>query len=68
VPFRQPLASYVEHFHSTASLAREWMPAAESAAFDQAIIDVAAPYESGGMLEMVVVAHVTWGRPVLSGL
>jgi ubiquinone/menaquinone biosynthesis C-methylase UbiE len=68
VPFRQPLASYVEHFHSTASLAREWMPAAESAAFDQAIIDVAAPYAAGGMLEMTVVAHVTWGRPVLAGL
>ena len=62
------LASYVEHFHSTASLAREWMQAAESAAFDQAIIDVAAPYATGGVLEMVVVAHVTWGRPVLSGL
>ena len=68
VPFRQPLASYVEHFHSTASLAREWMRAAECAAFDQAIIDVAAPYAAGGMLEMAVVAHVTWGRPVQSRL
>jgi SAM-dependent methyltransferase len=64
VPFRQPLASYVEHFHSTASLAREWMQADESAAFDQAIIDVVAPYASGGMLEMTVMAHLTWGRPV----
>jgi ubiquinone/menaquinone biosynthesis C-methylase UbiE len=64
VPFRQPLASYVEHFHSTASLAREWMPADESAAFDRAVADAAAPYASGGTLEMTVVAHVTWGRPV----
>jgi ubiquinone/menaquinone biosynthesis C-methylase UbiE len=65
VRFCQPLASYVEHFHSTASLAREWMPADESAAFDRAVTDVAAPYASGGTLEMTVVAHVTWGRPVL---
>ena len=64
VPFRQSLASYVEHFHSTASLAREWMQADESAAFDLAITDVVAPYASGGMLEMTVVAHLTWGRPV----
>jgi ubiquinone/menaquinone biosynthesis C-methylase UbiE len=64
VPFRQPLASYVEQFHSTASLAREWMPAAESAAFDRAITGVVAPHASGGVLEMTVVASVTWGRPV----
>lgn len=65
VRFRQPLASYVEQFHSTASLAREWMPAGESAAFDQAVTELAAPYATAGMLEMTVVAHVTWGRPVL---
>ena len=64
VPFRQPLASYVEHFHSTASLAREGMPGDESAAFDRAVTDVVAPYAGGGVLEMTVVAHVTWGRPV----
>ena len=64
VRFRQPLAGYVEQFHSTASLAREWMPAEESAAFDQAITEVVAPYASRGMLEMAVVAHLTWGRPV----
>jgi SAM-dependent methyltransferase len=63
VPFRQPLASFVEQFHSTASLAREWMSAAESAAFDQAVADVAARYAVGGLLDMAVVAHLAWGRP-----
>lgn len=64
VPFRQPVACYVEQFHSTASLAREWMRAEESAAFDRAITDVVAPHASGGVLEMTVVADLTWGRPV----
>ena len=63
VPFRQPLASFVEQFHSTASLAREWMPAEESAAFGRAVADIAAPYAVGGLLEMDVVAQLAWGRP-----
>jgi ubiquinone/menaquinone biosynthesis C-methylase UbiE len=62
VPFRQPLTSYVEQFHSTASLAREWMAPEESAAFDRAVADVAAPYAADGVLDMAVVAHLTWGR------
>jgi hypothetical protein len=37
VSFRQPVTHYAEQFHSTASLARVWMPAAESAAFDRAV-------------------------------
>ena len=32
--FRQTVADYIEQFHSTASLARELMPAGEAAAFD----------------------------------
>ena len=63
MPFRQPVASFVEQFHSTASLAREWMPAEESAAFDRAVADVSAPYAADGLLEMDVVAHMAWGRP-----
>jgi len=63
VPFRQPLASFVEQFHSTASLAREWMSAAESAAFDRTLAGVAAPYAAGGLVEMDVVARLAWGRP-----
>jgi SAM-dependent methyltransferase len=63
VSFRQPVESFVEQFHSTASLAREWMSGEESAAFDQAITDIVAPRAVGGVLEMDVVAHLAWGRP-----
>ena len=63
VAFRQPVASYVEHFHSTASLARELMSPAESAAFDRAIIDITAPWATDGVLHMQIAAHLTWGRP-----
>jgi len=64
VPFRQPAASYIEQFHSTSALARSWMSAAESAAFDRAIEQVVAPFAEDGILEMNVVAELTWGRPV----
>lgn len=63
VPFRQPVAAYIEQFHSTSALAREWMPPAESAAFDRAIEKIVRPYAAGGMLEMEVAAEVAWGRP-----
>jgi SAM-dependent methyltransferase len=63
VSFRQPVPSHVEQLHSTASLAREWMSAGESAAFDRAVADIVAPYAVGGVLEMDVVAYLAWGRP-----
>jgi hypothetical protein len=37
VLFRQPVMSYVEHLHSTASLAREHMSGDEAATFDHSI-------------------------------
>jgi SAM-dependent methyltransferase len=63
VLFRQPVAAYVEQFHSTSSLARRWMSAPESAAFDEAVRQVVAPHAVDGVLEMSVVAGLTWGRP-----
>jgi SAM-dependent methyltransferase len=63
VLFRQPVDDYVEYLHSTASLAREWMSAAESAAFDQAVTDIVAPFAVGGLLDLAVVAQLAWGRP-----
>jgi ubiquinone/menaquinone biosynthesis C-methylase UbiE len=60
--FRQPVAAYIEQFHSTASLAREWMPAGEAAAFGRAVAGVVAPHAVGGMLSMDVVADLTWGH------
>jgi ubiquinone/menaquinone biosynthesis C-methylase UbiE len=66
ITFRQPLACYVEQFHSTASLAREWMTAEESAAFDQAVAGLVAPYATDGLLDLEVVADLAWGRIVAS--
>jgi SAM-dependent methyltransferase len=63
VPLRQPAADYTEQFHSTASLAREWMSAAEAAAFDAAVADVVRPYAQDGVLTTDIVAHITWGTP-----
>lgn len=62
VRFRQPVGDYVEQFHSTASLARELMPAAEAAAFDRAVEDVVRPWAVDGVLEMWIVATLAWGR------
>jgi len=61
-PIRQSVASYVEHFHSTASLARELMPAEDSAAFDIEVADLVGPYAVDGQLEMNVVTQLDWGR------
>jgi hypothetical protein len=61
-PFRQPVADYVEHFHSTASLAREMMTAGEAAAFDRAVEDLVRPYAADGALDLPVAAELAWGR------
>jgi trans-aconitate methyltransferase len=63
VQFRQPVAAYIEQFHSTSALAREWMPGDEAAAFDLAIEEIVRPYAADGMLDMEVVGSVGWGRP-----
>jgi hypothetical protein len=60
--FRQTVADYVEQFHSTASLAREHMPAAEAAAFDRAVDGLVRPYAADGVLDLPVAADLTWGR------
>jgi SAM-dependent methyltransferase len=60
--FRQSVTSYIEHFHSTASLARELMPAEESVAFDHAVAEIVRPYALDGILEMNVVTQLDWGR------
>jgi SAM-dependent methyltransferase len=60
--FRQPPASYIEQFHSTSSLAREVMPAGESAAFDRAVARIVQPYAVDGLLDLRAVSFLTWGR------
>ncbi len=63
VQFRQPVAAYIEQFHSTSALAREWMPGDEAAAFDLAIEEIVRPFAADAMLDMQVVGSVAWGRP-----
>lgn len=60
--FRQPVADYVEQFHSTASLARLHMSAAEAAEFDAAVTRLVRPWAVDGRLELAVDATVWWGR------
>jgi SAM-dependent methyltransferase len=67
ITFRQPVAYYIEQFHSTSSLARELMSAEEAAEFDRAIQAVVAPWSDDGWLELTVVATIDWGRPLASG-
>src|SRR6266566_4651393 len=62
IVFRQPVADYVEQFHSTASLARELMTAGEAAAFGQAVEDLVRPYAVDGVLDLPVAAELAWGR------
>lgn len=62
--FEQDIESYVEQFHSRASLAREHMTREEIEAFDEAIIRLVEPWAARGVLSMKVVARVTWGRPL----
>jgi SAM-dependent methyltransferase len=71
--FKQPVAEYVEQFHSTATLARELMPSEEAEAFDEAVENIVRPYavrdEDGDedVLSVEVAASVVWGRAVVRG-
>jgi trans-aconitate methyltransferase len=65
VVFRQSVADYIEQFHSTSTLAREHMSSEEAAAFDDAIEEAVRSWATDdGMLELTIVADLTWGRPV----
>jgi SAM-dependent methyltransferase len=63
VSFAQPIESYVEQFHSRASLAAEHMSPEEASAFDEAVTVLVQPWAVGGVLTMPVVAHITWALP-----
>ncbi len=61
--FRQSVSDYVEQFHSTATLAREHMSAQEARDFDLTVERIVRPWARDDMLELTVVATLTWGRP-----
>src|SRR5262249_11978227 len=55
VPFTQSIESYVDQFHSRASLAAEHMPPDEVRAFDAAVTRLVEPWAADGVLTMPVV-------------
>lgn len=65
--FEQTVADYIEEFHSTATLARELMTEQEAQDFDHAVEEIVRPYAHDGILELKIVANLTWGRPQSSG-
>ena len=67
VVFRQPVEEYVEHFHSTAALARWLMPPQEAAEFDEAVTRIVGRYAVDGVLTVDVVATLVWGLPTPPG-
>jgi hypothetical protein len=65
VTYHQKVADYIEQFHSTSSLARDLMSAEEADTMDTTIEQVVAPYAQDGVLELTIVAELSWGRPFM---
>lgn len=63
VELRQPIAAYVESFHSRNGLSRDRMAPAEAAAFDRALTELVAPHAQDGELVLRVAGRVRWGLP-----
>ena len=61
--FAQPLAAYIESWHSRNGLSRDRMPPESAAAFDAGLRALVAPYAADGLVWQDVQARVTWGRP-----
>lgn len=63
VPFAQPVAGYVESFHSRNGFSRERMTRDAARRFDAAVRRLIAPFVTDGMVRLQVVGQVVWGRP-----
>jgi SAM-dependent methyltransferase len=66
ITYHQKVADYIEQFHSTSSLARDLMSAEEAQTMDTAIEQAVAPYVQDGLLELTIVAELSWGRPLIA--
>lgn len=64
VPVAQPVAAYVESFHSRNGLSRDRMPAESARAFDEGVAALVAPYAPDGLVHLEVFATVWWGAPL----
>jgi SAM-dependent methyltransferase len=60
---RQPIAAYVESFHSRNGFSRDRMSPEDAAAFDRELTDLAAPFAVDGHLHTRVTGRVVWGIP-----
>ena len=64
VVFSQPVADYVESFHSRQSLSKEQMGAENVKAFDTELTHVLSDFANGeGVIRFNVSTRVTWGKP-----
>lgn len=63
VPFAQPIAQFVEAFHSRNGFSRDRMTFDAARAFDDEATAHLASYAVGGVLALGVTARVMWGRP-----
>ncbi|MGI8588159.1 MAG: class I SAM-dependent methyltransferase [Chloroflexia bacterium] len=63
VPFAQPVADYIEAFHSMNGLSRERMDQAAAGGFDAAVAAAVAPFCPDGLVRLLVAGRVVWGRP-----
>ena len=65
VVFSQPVADYVESFHSRQSLSKEQMGAENVKAFDTELTHVLSGFADGeGVIRFNVSTRVTWGKPL----
>ena len=63
VTFRQSISAYVESFHSRNGFSRDRMTPEKAMRFDEETTRLAAPFSDGGILELQISAHVTYGLP-----
>ncbi len=65
VVFSQPVADYVESFHSRQSLSKEQMGDENVKAFDTELTDVLADFAyDQGIISFQIATRVTWGKPL----
>jgi len=65
VCFSQPIADYVESFHSRESMSKEHMGAENARAFDTELSHILAAFaDDKGVLSFPLQTSVSWGRPL----
>lgn len=63
VTIRQPVAGYVESFHSRNGFSRDRMTPEQAMRFDEETARLVAPFSDDGILELQVSARVVYGLP-----